>query len=156
LSTPQFKAKWYTSKVISKIEIETSPRKQLIDITSEIEKALYASKSKEGQVLVFAKHTTCSVIICEIEDDLEEDFLKYLEKEGPKGPFVHSHGGFYAHDPVHAGKSHTPAHLLSAMIGCGVTIPISENKLQLGTWQRICLLELDGPRKREIVISFIS
>ncbi len=142
--------------MISNVKIRTKSKQELVDITSQTEDIVSKSSVQEGIALIFAKHTTCAVIICELEDQLEKDFLNYLEKEGPKGPFGHSHGDLLAHDPKHAGKSHTPAHLLSAIVGQSVSVPIGKNQMQLGTWQRICLLELDGPRERELLIQIIS
>src|SRR3989344_8095472 len=132
--------------MIYRLSIATSQKRELLDITESIAGQVEKSKVKEGVILVFALHTTCSVIISEVENNLEKDIISYLETEGPKGPFIHSHGDFLAHDPRHALKSHTPAHILSATIGQSVIIPIENNQMLLGTWQRICLLELDGPR----------
>src|SRR3989344_2557546 len=128
------------------ISVKTNEKRQLVDITRDIENVIAKSKINEGTVCVFAKHTTCALIISEVEDNLEKDLLNYFEKEGPKGPFSHSHGG----------QSHTPAHILSATIGQSVSIPLKNGQMLLGTWQRICLAEFDGPREREIVIQILE
>lgn len=128
------------------IFVKTNEKRQLVDITPDVENAILKSKIKEGIVCVFAKHTTCSLIISEIEDELEKDLLNYFEKEGPKGPFSHSHGG----------QSHTPAHILAATIGQSLVIPVKGGQMLLGTWQRISLVEFDGPREREIVIQVLE
>ena len=138
------------------ISVKTNEKRQLVDITRDIENVIAKSKINEGTVCVFAKHTTCALIISEVEDNLEKDLLNYFEKEGPKGSFSNSHGDFLAHDPKHAGKSHTPAHILSATIGQSITVPINRGRMLLGTWQRICLAEFDGPREREIVIQILE
>lgn len=134
------------------ISVKTDKKRQLVDITPDVEDVVSQSKIDEGIAIIFVKHTTCALIISEMEDALERDILKYFEKEGPKGPFSHSHGDFSAHDPEHAGESHTPAHILSATVGQSLVIPIKNAQMLLGTWQRICLTEFDGPREREIVI----
>src|SRR3990167_5391958 len=138
-----------------KLSIATSQKRELLDITESIAGQVEKSKIKEGTALVFALHTTCSVIISEVEDNLEKDIISYLETEGPKGPFRHSHWDLKVRDRLHASQSHTPAHLMSATIGQSQMIPVSEGKLLLGTWQRICLLELDGPRIRKVVIQIL-
>jgi secondary thiamine-phosphate synthase enzyme len=52
--------------------------------------------------------------------------------------------------------SHAPDHLLSSLIGPGVCVPVADAKLQLGTWQRIILVEFDGPRERSISVTFVN
>jgi len=124
------------------IYVKTDKKRQLVDITEDVERKIAKSKVAEGAVIVFVRHTTCALMISEMEGALERDILKYFEQEGPKGPFAHSHGG----------QSHTPSHILSAIIGQNVSIPIKNGQMLLGTWQRICLAEFDGPREREIII----
>ena len=126
--------------------VKTNAKRQLVDIRSDVEEAISKSKVAEGALIIFARHTTCALIISEFEDNLKEDILNYFEKEGPKGTFSHTHGG----------QSHTPSHILSATIGQSVSIPLKNGQMLLGTWQRICLTEFDGPRKREIIIQTLE
>src|SRR3989344_6803231 len=126
--------------------VRTNAKRELVDITEDVEREIAKSKIAEGVLIVFAKHTTCALIISEFEDNLKEDILNYFEKEGPKGTFSHTHGG----------QSHTPSHILSATIGQSVSIPLMNGQMLLGTWQRICLAEFDGPRERKIVIQILE
>ena len=128
------------------ISVRTDEKRQFVDVTKDVKKEIAKSKIAEGVLIIFVRHTTCALIISEVEADLENDFLNYFEKEGPQGPFSHSHGG----------QSHTPSHILSATIGQSVSIPIKDGQILLGTWQRICLAEFDGPREREIVIHVLK
>ena len=124
--------------------ISTKENKELIDITDRIEELIKGTKNET--ITVFAKHTTCAVVITETGENLGEDIIGSLSSIGQlmqSRGFNHSHG-----DP-----SHTPSHIFSALFGQSRTIPVSNGKLNLGTWQRICLLELNGPRKREIVVA---
>lgn len=137
---------YYTFDVQKVISVRTSKKRQLVDITDDIGKEIAKSKVAEGFLIVFARHTTCALIISEIEAGLEKDLIAFFEKEAPKGPFSHSHGG----------QSHTPSHILSATIGQSVSIPLKDGRMLLGTWQRICLAEFDGPREREIIIQTLE
>ena len=128
------------------ILLKTDKKRQIVDITEDVERKITKSKLAEGAVIVFVRHTTCALIISEFEDNLKEDILNYFEKEGPKGTFSHTHGG----------QSHTPSHILSATIGQSVSIPLMNGQMLLGTWQRICLAEFDGPRERKIVIQTLE
>lgn len=136
----------YTFDMQKLISIRTDEKRQLVDITENIEREIAKSKLAEGIIIIFARHTTCGLMISEMEDNLEKDLLNYFENEGPKGPFSHSHGG----------ESHTPSHILSATIGQSVSIPIRDSRMLMGTWQRICFAEFDGPREREIIIQILK
>lgn len=142
--------------MLAKLFITTSRKYQLIDITDKIKIIIKDENIADGLVLVFAQHTTCSIVVTEIEDKLESDLVKYIQKEGPKGPFLHSHGDLRAHDAGNADVSHTPAHILSALWGQARSFPVENNQILLGTWQRICLFEFDGPRKRRVLIKSLK
>lgn len=127
------------------LNFETNQSKQIVDITKNVEEVVKEQGVQEGICLVFGKHTTCSVILGEYESGLSLDFLNMFEQLKPKGPFNH------AHEPNHA-----PSHLFSSTVGEEVTIPIQKGRLDLGTWQRILLVEFDGPRTRNITIKIIK
>ena len=80
----------------------------------------------------------------DLDPGTDEDMLDAFERMIPRLRYRHPH------DPGHA-----PDHILSSLIGASLTIPVEDGKLKLGTWQRIILVELDGPREREISVSFI-
>lgn len=110
-----------------------------MDITDEV--IAQVDKVKEGICLVFGLHTTSSIMLGEFENGLDVDFVNMFNQLTPKGPFKH------AHDP-----DHSPSHLFSSMVGEQVSIPIKDGALVLGTWQRIMLVEFDGPRSRNVVV----
>jgi secondary thiamine-phosphate synthase enzyme len=91
------------------------------------------------------QHTTCALTTADLDPGTDQDFLDFLSAITPDIQWRHPH------DP-----SHTPSHLLSSLIGPSVTIPVEKGQLNLGTWQRIILVELDGPREREISIVQLS
>jgi len=121
------------------LTVNTKKSKEVIDITDMVSEQV--DDVEEGVLLVFLLHTTCSLMLGEYEPGLDEDFLNMFEQLKPKGPFKH------AHNPDHA-----PSHLFSSMVGEQVVIPVKNSSLVLGTWQRIMLVEFDGPRSRKIVI----
>lgn len=146
-STPQIEAKMlYSQEMTSKISIKTFQKREIIDITGKIEVFVPQSKVISGIIQIFALHTTCAIIITEPENGLKKDLFSYLEKESPQGPFSHNHGD----------SAHVSSHLLSALIGQGQTVLIENGRLFLGSWQRVCLLELDGPKTREIAVKIIK
>lgn len=123
--------------------INTTDSKEVIDITEKVSEQI--EKISEGICFVFALHTTCSLMLGEYEGGLDTDFINMFEQLKPKGPFHH------AHDPDHA-----PSHLFSSMVGEQLSIPIKNSQLVLGTWQRIMLVEFDGPRSRSIIVQTIE
>jgi secondary thiamine-phosphate synthase enzyme len=129
--------------MILPIKIETSKKDEVIDITRVIEKELSELALDSGICNVFAQHTTCAVTTADLDPGTDKDLLNALRNLLPEIKYNHPH------DP-----SHTPDHILSSIIGPSVTVPFESGKLKLGTWQRVILVELDGPRTRNITLTF--
>lgn len=123
------------------IQITTRRSRELIDITDEITQRLPTNKS--GLVHVFVLHTTATVTTIDQDTGIDKDLFTFLSGITPHATWIHPHN-----------PEHTPAHLLSSLIGPSVSIPYEEGHLQLGTWQKLVLVELDGPRERKLAISF--
>jgi secondary thiamine-phosphate synthase enzyme len=121
------------------ITISTQTKRQVIDITDQIADCLH---KQNGLVSVFVLHTTAAITTADLDPGTDKDFLDFLQSLIPDINWRHPH------DPTHA-----PDHLLSSIIGPGVCIPVNQGKLQLGTWQRIILVELDGPRERNVELT---
>lgn len=123
------------------LRITTKKSRQLIDITDEISQHLPENES--GVVSIFVLHTTAAVTTIDSDPGIDGDFFDFLSGITPKVQWRHPHN-----------PPHVPAHILSSIIGPSVAIPYADGQLQLGTWQRIVLVELDGPRERKLIISF--
>jgi secondary thiamine-phosphate synthase enzyme len=121
--------------------VSTSGKRQILDITDQVTKDLEG----DGLVNVFIKHTTCAVTLADLDPGTDEDILDAIDAITPKKKWRHPH------DPTHF-----PDHLWSAIIGPSVSVPFRDGKLQLGTWQRLILIELDGPRERQLEISLMK
>ena len=132
------------------IKIDSSSNFQIIDITSYIITVLNDIKKEkkfnEGIVSIFTKHSTSAIRVNENEKGLLNDFenvLKDLIKENDN----------YRHDFI---DNNAASHIRAFLLGSSETIPISEGRLNLGTWQSIFFIELDGPRRsRTIDLTFI-
>jgi secondary thiamine-phosphate synthase enzyme len=123
--------------------VTTEKKRQIVDITSEVEKFVN-DKNNGNLCFVFIKHTTAAITTADLDPGTDLDMLDAFDVLIPKLKFRHPH------DP-----SHVPDHILSSIIGTSISIPVIKGKLDLGTWQRIVLVELDGPRSREIVITLL-
>lgn len=127
------------------LSLQTKKPREVIDITSLVEKELKKSKLENGLANIFVKHTTCGVTTADLDPGTDLDFLEFLEEITPDLDWRHPHN-----------PEHVPDHILSSMIGPSVSVPFSGGKLQLGTWQRIVLVEFSGPREREVELSFVQ
>lgn len=125
--------------------IRTRQKDEVIDITETIETFLRKAPAAGGVCVVFAAHTTCALTTADLDPGTDRDFLDALRKLLPKMSYRHPH------DP-----SHTPDHILSSLLGPSLAIPYQDHRLLLGTWQRVVLVELDGPRQRTVHISCIE
>ena len=124
------------------LTVETSQKDQIVDITDELNKFLKKNALENGLLSVFVKHTTCALTTADLDPGTDADFLKFLRKISPSIPYNHPHN-----------PSHTPDHLLSSIIGPSVMIPFKNGEIELGTWQRVILVELNGPKNRKIEVS---
>jgi len=123
------------------LKIKTSDKEELIDITDRISKLI---NIKEGICFIFIRHTTCALLINENENGIKKDILKILNATVPEG--------IWEHNKI---DHNATSHLKSTFLNSSLTIPISNKKLMLGTYQNIFLAEFDGPREREFVVKFL-
>jgi secondary thiamine-phosphate synthase enzyme len=126
------------------LRITTSHLKQIVDLTERIDTLIGKAKMREGLCSLFITHTTAALTTGEIGEGTEQDFLQVVEEMIPKIHFRH------AHDPSHAWS-----HMASSLLGPSLTVPVSAGKLVLGTWQSVMLVELDGPRERDVHVTLV-
>ncbi len=125
--------------------IRTRKKDEVVDITETVEEALRQMNASDGICVVFAAHTTCALTTADLDPGTDQDLLDALRRLLPKMSYRHPH------DPAH-----TPDHILSSILGPSLMVPYLNGQLQLGTWQRIILVELDGPRQRTVHISSLN
>ncbi len=131
---------------------------QFLDITDEVAELVRAAGVREGVANVFSRHTTAAVCIQEAEPLLLDDLREFLERSAPAEAH-YRHNDFRVRT-VHMHDDESPnghAHCLQLMLGTSESIPVADGELLLGQWQRIFLVELDGPRSaREVIIHAIG
>jgi secondary thiamine-phosphate synthase enzyme len=128
-----------------RLRISTHRKREILDITEEVEALLRkhgAGHSVACHLVVL--HTTAALTTADLDPGTDLDMLDAFERIIPKLKYRHPH------DP-----EHVPDHILSALIGTSVTLLAEAGALILGTWQRVILVELDGPRQREIAVGFV-
>jgi secondary thiamine-phosphate synthase enzyme len=135
---------------------ETKSQIEFIEITQDVIDVLAASGVREGQALVFSPHSTASVAINEDESLLLQDLQRMLYRLVPIDE-RYSHDLFELKRTVRSdGRSNGHSHCKSFIVGCSETIPVSEGKLMMGSHQNIFFVEMDGARKRDIIIQIIG
>ena len=132
--------------------VKTSKRLEIIDITNNVEKIVRKTGIKEGILIVFESHTTAAITINENDPDLFEDLLNVYVKIAPIEQ-RYRHNLKYAGVP---GEQNAHAHIISSLIKPSVTVPITDGRTQLGTWQRILFIEMDGPRTRSVHVKVMG
>ena len=127
------------------ITVTTHQVKEIIDITPTINKEITKQHKKNGVCFLFIKHTTACLTTADLDPGTDLDMLDAFEAMMPKLSYRHPHN-----------PKHVTDHILSSIIGPSVTIPIKNGELHLGTWQRVILIELDGPRERTVTLSILA
>ena len=123
-------------------------RRQLINITAEVEKALKESDIKEGLCLVNAMHITASVFINDDEPGLHHDFEKWLEGLAPEKPYNR-----YEHNGM---EDNADAHLKRTIMGREAVVAVTKGQLDFGPWEQIFYGEFDGKRRKRVLVKIIG
>ena len=126
----------------------TKQRREYINITPQVEKCLAESGIKQGLVLCNAMHITSSVFINDDESGLHADFEKWLEKLAPEKPYSQ-----YAHNGY---EDNADAHLKRTVMGREVVVAVTDGKLDFGPWEQIFYGELDGKRRKRVLVKIIG
>ncbi len=120
------------------LNINTNKKFEIIDITSKINDLI---KIEDGIISVFSKHSTSAIVVNENEQGLLNDFELALNN-------LVSDKFSYQHDRI---DNNATSHLKSFLLSSSECLPIKKGKLDLGTWQSVFFVELDGPRRSRTV-----
>lgn len=127
---------------------ETTKRRELINITPDIQAVLIESGVKEGLILCNAMHITASVFINDDESGLHHDYEVWLEKLAPEKPYSqYKHNGF---------EDNADAHLKRTVMGREVVVAVTDGKLDFGPWEQIFYGEFDGKRRKRVLVKIIG
>ena len=122
-----------------RFDLSTNRSTQAVDVTH-----LFTNREwPDGLLLLSVEHTTAAIFLGESGSEMFADYERVAANliEG-YGPFQHE-----TWNPGNA-----QAHTMSSFIGTQLLLPISDGRLDVGTWQRLIFLELDGPRQRSIAV----
>lgn len=122
------------------IRVSTSSHTELVDITTDVQRAVSESGVQDGVCHIYVPHTTAGVTINENADpSVREDILMELNRVIPlQDNYKHLEGN-------------SAAHIKASIVGSSETILVERGRLVLGTWQGIFFCEFDGPRSRRVL-----
>ena len=122
------------------IRVSTSSHTELVDITTDVQRAVSESGAEDGTCHIYVPHTTAGVTINENADpSVREDILMELNRVIPlQDNYKHLEGN-------------SAAHIKASIVGSSETILVERGRLVLGTWQGIFFCEFDGPRSRRVL-----
>ncbi|MEN6641114.1 MAG: secondary thiamine-phosphate synthase enzyme YjbQ [Armatimonadia bacterium] len=125
----------------------TKGHREYINITGEVETAVEESGIVEGMVLVSAMHITAGVYVNDAESGIIQDIDEMLERLAPyKADYKHHR----------TGEDNGDSHLKSLLIHHEVIVPVTEGRLDLGTWQQVYYAEFDGQRRKRLIVKVMG
>lgn len=129
----------------NRLYVKTKGKNDIHDITEKVQSFVSESGLKEGSILCFVSGSTASLTTVEFEPGLIKDIPEALELIAPMDKVYH-------HDDTwHDGNGY--AHVRASLLGPSLTVPFSNGKLLLGTWQQIVLIDFDNrPRERSVIV----
>jgi secondary thiamine-phosphate synthase enzyme len=129
------------------LTFHTREHREYVHITPQVESIVKKSGVKDGIVLVSAMHITAGVYVNDHEDGLIEDIDTWLEKLAPFNPNYKHH---------QTGEDNGDSHLKAILVHHQVILPITNGKLDLGTWQRVFYAEFDGQRNKRVLVKVMG
>lgn len=130
---------------MQRFTVKTRRKKEVLDITDLVEEQLASTETTSGVCHLFVLHTTAALTTADLDPGTDLDMLDAFDAMVPKLQYRHPH------NPAHVGD-----HIMSAAIGTSVLLPFEGKQLVLGTWQRVVLIEFDGPRNRELALTVLA
>ncbi|MGO8690381.1 MAG: secondary thiamine-phosphate synthase enzyme YjbQ [Thermoguttaceae bacterium] len=132
------------------LTLNTSKRRDFVNLTRQVEEALGRSGIREGLCLVNAMHITASVFINDDEHGLHHDFAAWLEQLAPFDPSTER----YHHNRT--GEDNADAHLKRQVMGREVVVAVTKGKLDFGPWEQIFYGEFDGRRPKRVLVKILG
>jgi secondary thiamine-phosphate synthase enzyme len=129
------------------LTFNTRKRKTMVHITPQIETAVRKSGVKDGLCFVSPMHITAAIYVNDNEAGLIEDIQEWLEQVAPERPHYKHH---------QTGEDNADAHLKSLLLHHETTLPITNGRLDLGTWQRVFYAEFDGQREKRVIVKILG
>jgi secondary thiamine-phosphate synthase enzyme len=135
-----------------RLAVQTAGSFRCHDITAELQAFVDQCGIGDGLLVAAGQHTTTALVVNEAEERLLADIERFFLELAPPGrPWLHNdlhlRPGIPPDEPRNA-----HSHLIALMLGNHLSLPVQQGRLGLGTYQAVLLVELDGPRRREVLL----
>jgi secondary thiamine-phosphate synthase enzyme len=127
------------------LQVNSDKKKEVIDLTAKLRSALDRNQAADGLYHLFLTHTSAAPTTADLDPGTDLDLLDAFKALVPRLDYRHPHS-----------PKHVADHIRSSLIGTSLWIPVKNREPRLGTWQRVVLVEFDGPRERQITLSMIA
>jgi len=137
-----------------KLQIKSQQEFDVVDITTDVEKAVLNSAIEEGYALVYSLHTTCSILVNEKETGLLADIGATMQRLVPKDiDYLHDDFSIRTENMHENETKNAHAHIRQILGGrTSEYVPVGEGQLLLGRWQRVMFIDFDCAKDREVMI----
>ncbi|MEB3199870.1 MAG: secondary thiamine-phosphate synthase enzyme YjbQ [Synechococcaceae cyanobacterium] len=135
-----------------RLRLQTSGSFHCHDITAELQALVERSGLRDGLLVAAGQHTTTALVVNENETRLLEDIRRtFLQLVPAELAYLHNDLELRPDVPPDEPRN-AHSHLIALMLGNHLTLPICDGLLGLGRYQAVLLVELDGPRQREVLV----
>lgn len=139
------------------LRVTTTEELEFVDISDDVRELVHDLEVRDGLVVVFSRHTTAAIKINEHEPLLLEDMTRLLRAWAPPGKgYAHDDFSIRTVNMVPDERANGHSHCQQLLLNTSEMIPVANGELLLGDWQSIFLVELDGPRERDILVQVWS
>jgi secondary thiamine-phosphate synthase enzyme len=130
---------------------------EFVDLTERIEAVIAETGLRQGMVNIQSLHTTAAIVVNEHEPLLLTDFAALLDRWSPRAETYHHDDESQRTVNLSPGeRANGHAHCQALLLGTSVCLNVVRGQLHLGVWQRVFLVELDGPRRREVSVMAVG
>ena len=134
-----------------RLSVTTTQAIEILDITEQVRAWVQSTGVTHGLLTVLSPHTTARITVNERETELQRDMVRWLEALAPAAA-DYGHNRAPVDDRLNA-----HSHLLGLFMNASESIPVSDGVLDLGGWQSLFFVELDGPRlQREVKLHLMA
>lgn len=139
------------------MRLRTECPMEFVDLTDYVRGEVAVSGIRDGLVNIQTRHTTTAIVVNENEPLLLDDLAELLERWAPRdGRYLHDRLDLRTVNVEPGERANGHAHARALTLGASECLNLAGGELQLGRWQRILFVELDGGRERGVCVTILG